>query len=75
MFQAERVILECTVKIGHGWVARIARFSEQAQIREHQLTGQPGAVAQLGVCRCLPAVAIQEHQNKYDATTDREDEV
>ncbi|WP_191966080.1 hypothetical protein [Oryzomonas japonica] len=73
MFQAEGVILKWAVKVGHGRVARIARFREQAQVREHQLTGQPGTVAEFGVCRCLIMVAIQQHQDEYDAATCRKD--
>ena len=69
MFQAEGVILEWAVKVGHGWMARIARFREQAQISEHQFAGQPGPITKLGVRRRLAMAAIQQHQGAYDAAT------
>lgn len=73
MFQTERMILESAVEIRQGRVARITRFREQAQVREHQLPGQPGAFVAFGVCRLLPKMSQEQHQDEYSAGKCRKD--
>ena len=58
------MILESTVKVRHGRVARVARFGEQAQVRKHQLPDQPGAFPAFYVCRRLPMVTMEQHQGE-----------
>ena len=64
MLKAERMILESAVKVRHGWMTRVARLSEQTQVSEHQFPDQFGAFTKFGVCRRLPMVAMEQHQDK-----------
>lgn len=66
MLEAERMILESTVKVRHGWMTRVAGFGEQAQVREQQFPDQSGAFTKFGVCRRLPMVAMEQHQDTYN---------
>lgn len=64
MFKADGVILECTVQVGLGRMARVTGFREQAQVGEAQPRDQP----RIGIQRCStygpPAAGIGESQQK-----------
>lgn len=64
MFEANGVILECTVQIGLGRMTRVTGFSEQAQIGETQTRHQPRICIQR--CGTYGALAggIGESQQK-----------
>jgi hypothetical protein len=61
MIQAHGMVLEGGVAVGHGRVAGVAGFGEEAEIREAETLHQVGARPALVLRHCLPALRMEEH--------------